>query len=60
MWEIYTGNVLFGHINDEDVRELLRAGTRPGMEHIHDEEIVTIINDHLERGNRPPQVPEKA
>ena len=60
MWEIYTGNVLFGHINDEDVRELLRAGTRPDTEHIHDEEIVTIINDHLERGNRPPQVPEKA
>ncbi|KAG8700710.1 hypothetical protein FRC09_005803 [Ceratobasidium sp. 395] len=53
IWEIYTGRVPFGHIEDDwDVEDVIRDGGRPDMSLVDDPTVLTLVARYLDSGDR--------
>jgi hypothetical protein len=50
IWHIYTGNLPFQDVNEEELEDRIREGLRPDLSGIDDESIKELIVKYLREG----------
>ncbi|KAG8695751.1 hypothetical protein FRC08_007571 [Ceratobasidium sp. 394] len=52
IWEIYTGHIPFGDVDEETTEDIIRDGGRPDLSLVDDSAIATLVTRYLDSGDR--------